>query len=147
MYGSASWCKLHHRWKQYGTTNWGRLGLSIGGRVPWVLRYPLRMQNPVSPLFNQLQDALGYQFRCGTLLLEAVTHPSFKSTNPSDQRLEWVGDGEPSIILFFLQTYRSDLKAQLSLTSWSCDTFTKNTPRPLLDNSHWHGLKLCAHQR
>ena len=73
------------------------LGLSMGGRVPWMLRYPLRPQTPVSPLFTELQDALGYRFRCGTLLLEAVTHPSFKSTDcTSYQRLEWVGDGELS---------------------------------------------------
>ena len=78
------------------------LGLSMGGRVPWMLRYPLRPQTPVSPLFTELQDALGYRFRCGTLLLEAVTHPSFKSTDcTSYQRLEWVGDGELSNRLLF----------------------------------------------
>jgi endoribonuclease Dicer len=72
------------------------LGLSFGGPVPWPLRYEW---NPghgnVSPLFTSLTERLGYEFKCGNLLIEAVSHPSFQYTSlPSYQRLEFLGDGE-----------------------------------------------------
>ncbi|KAI0668445.1 hypothetical protein C8Q78DRAFT_1081310 [Trametes maxima] len=50
------------------------LGISVGGPTPW-------------------NDALGYDFKHGQLLLEAVTHPSFASDDSSSyQRLEFLGD-------------------------------------------------------
>ena len=72
------------------------LGLSIGGPSPWRVRYShLLRESPLSPLFLELQETLGYDFRNGRLLLEAVTHPSFGSTDSTSyQRLEFLGDGK-----------------------------------------------------
>lgn len=72
------------------------LGLSFGGPVPWPLRYrwSLKPVN-VSPLFTSLMERLGYEFKCGGLLIEAASHPSFQYTSlPSYQRLEFLGDGK-----------------------------------------------------
>ena len=71
------------------------LGLSFGGPVPWQLRYGWRLKRVnVSPLFTSLTERLGYEFKCGNLLIEAVSHPSFQYTSlPSYQRLEFLGDG------------------------------------------------------
>ena len=72
------------------------LGLSFGGSVPWPLRYGWRIEHVnVSPLFTSLTERLGYEFKCGNLLIEAVSHPSFQYTSlPSYQRLEFLGDGK-----------------------------------------------------
>lgn len=71
------------------------LGLGFGGPLPWPARYDRLMDSPVPVMFNEVQEILGYEFRCGHLLIEAVTHPSFRSpTNSSYQRLEFMGDGE-----------------------------------------------------
>lgn len=71
------------------------LGLCFGGPLPWHQRYGGKIASSEVPaLFSGLQEVLGYQFRCGHLLLEAVTHPSFRSwESPSYQRLEFLGDG------------------------------------------------------
>ncbi|KAH8100190.1 hypothetical protein BXZ70DRAFT_174315 [Cristinia sonorae] len=70
------------------------LGLSFGGPIPWTLRYAGQNEHhPVSALFRPLQESLGYNFRDGRLLVEAMTHPSFRSTDSSSyQRLEFLGD-------------------------------------------------------
>ncbi|KAH9857576.1 hypothetical protein C2E23DRAFT_720089 [Lenzites betulinus] len=70
------------------------LGVSFGGPSPWSIRYGLRMpKSEPSPLFVTLQETLGYTFEHGQLLLEAVSHPSFASTDSSSyQRLEFLGD-------------------------------------------------------
>lgn len=72
------------------------LGLSFGGPVPWPLRYGWSLEHVnVSPLFTSLMERLGYEFKCGNLLIEAVSHPSFQYTSlPSYQRLEFLGDGK-----------------------------------------------------
>ena len=71
------------------------LGLSFGGPAPWPVRFPEQPPSLVSPLCWELQTKLGYEFKCGKLLLEAVTHPSFRSNDSSSyQRLEFLGDGE-----------------------------------------------------
>lgn len=72
------------------------LGLSFGGTAPWYVRYSGTLtEAPAAPLFAGLQEALGYTFKHGNLLLEAMTHPSFRSTDCSSyQRLEFLGDGE-----------------------------------------------------
>ena len=74
------------------------LGLSFGGPVHWSLRYGWRLKHVnVSPLFTSLMERLGYEFKCGDLLIEAVSHPSFQYTSlPSYQRLEFLGDGKRS---------------------------------------------------
>lgn len=70
------------------------LALSLGGPLSWTVRYKERPKTAVSPLFMELQEELGYRFRCGQLLVEAVTHPSFRSADSSSyQRLEFLGDG------------------------------------------------------
>ncbi|EMD34372.1 hypothetical protein CERSUDRAFT_55073 [Gelatoporia subvermispora B] len=70
------------------------LGLSFGGPLPWTARYGGRLPaKDASPLFTELQEVLGHQFKHGQLLLEAVTHPSFGSyETTSYQRLEFLGD-------------------------------------------------------
>ena len=72
------------------------LGLSFGGPVPWSLRYGWSLKHVnVSPLFTSLTERLGYGFKCGDLLIEAASHPSFQYTSlPSYQRLEFLGDGK-----------------------------------------------------
>lgn len=72
------------------------LGLSFGGPVPWSLRYGWSLKRAcVSPLFTSLMERLGYEFKCGDLLIEAASHPSFQYTSlPSYQRLEFLGDGK-----------------------------------------------------
>ena len=79
----------------------GALGLSFGGPSPWPLRYGWRLKHVnVSPLFTSLMERLGYEFKCGNLLIEAVSHPSFQYTSlPSYQRLEFLGDGK---IVYFV---------------------------------------------
>ncbi|KAI8999078.1 hypothetical protein BD414DRAFT_527097 [Trametes punicea] len=70
------------------------LGISLGGPNPWGIRYGCRLPElEPSPLFTTLQETLGYRFKHGQLLLEAVSHPSFGSTDCSSyQRLEFLGD-------------------------------------------------------
>ncbi|CDO68911.1 hypothetical protein BN946_scf185000.g54 [Trametes cinnabarina] len=70
------------------------LGVSCGGPNPWNIRYAFRLPvSQPSPLFATLQETLGYQFKHGQLLLEAITHPSFGSMDSSSyQRLEFLGD-------------------------------------------------------
>ncbi|KAJ6620284.1 hypothetical protein B0H10DRAFT_2359801 [Mycena sp. CBHHK59/15] len=69
------------------------LGLDFGGPIPWCIRYRVPERSPVSSMFSALEEALGYSFRSGKLLVEALTHPSFdnQSTN-SYERLEFLGD-------------------------------------------------------
>lgn len=72
------------------------LGLSVGGALPWSLRYS-RPPEPslVPPVFADLQALMGYEFHRGELLVEAITHPSFTtSAGSSYQRLEFLGDGK-----------------------------------------------------
>lgn len=69
------------------------LQLCFGKGEPWSSKYPPKSPALVPSLFNSLQSALGYQFRSGSLLREAFTHPSSASDTPSYQRLEFLGDG------------------------------------------------------
>ncbi|GLB35495.1 putative dicer dimerisation domain containing protein [Lyophyllum shimeji] len=71
------------------------LGLSFGGPLPWSLRYDRDpVPCPVSSLFVELEENLGYTFHRSELLIEAITHPSFCSSvgGASYQRLEFLGD-------------------------------------------------------
>lgn len=72
------------------------LGLSFGGSQPWSVRYSRPpYKSPVPPLLLDLQARIGYEFHRGEILVEAMTHPSFcSSDNPSYQRLEFLGDGQ-----------------------------------------------------
>jgi ribonuclease-3 len=58
---------------------------------------------PRDPSLAALQERLGYQFRNGALLEEALTHPSFaqqeKHAMPHNQRLEFLGDAVLNLIL------------------------------------------------
>ncbi|KAJ7090340.1 hypothetical protein B0H15DRAFT_838200 [Mycena belliarum] len=76
------------------------LGLNFGGPAPWSVRYPLRKLSPVSSMFSVLEESLGYSFRDGTLLLEALTHPSFDNQNTSSyERLEFLGDAVLDLVV------------------------------------------------
>ena len=71
------------------------LGLSMGGPLPWSLRYSRPPEPSLIPsIFADLQASMGYDFHRGELLVEAITHPSFTtSAGSSYQRLEFLGDG------------------------------------------------------
>ena len=72
------------------------LGLCFGGATPWEERYGLPEQVNTAPLFTKLQTEIGYTFRNGRLLQQAMTHDSFQSHGAggtSYQRLEFLGDG------------------------------------------------------
>ncbi|KAH9930958.1 uncharacterized protein B0H18DRAFT_1093485 [Fomitopsis serialis] len=96
------------------------LGLSFGGPCPWNMRYSGRIAaSPVASLFSDLQAALGYQFRSGKLLLEAVTHPSFGSLETSSyQRLEFMGDALIDVVVMKYM-YDKYPKANSGQLSWA----------------------------
>ncbi|GAA5839253.1 hypothetical protein JCM11251_006019 [Rhodosporidiobolus azoricus] len=71
------------------------IGLELDGIVVWddfARRYghPGAVQ-PVSPDFRPIEEALGHSFKHGTLVVEALTHPS-KVDSVSFERSEWLGD-------------------------------------------------------
>ncbi|KAJ7273027.1 hypothetical protein C8J57DRAFT_1449631 [Mycena rebaudengoi] len=69
------------------------LGLDFGGPTPWTIRYRTPERSPVSSMFTALEDSLGYTFRSGQLLAEALTHASFDDlTSSTYERLEFLGD-------------------------------------------------------
>ncbi|KAJ7118771.1 hypothetical protein C8R44DRAFT_841231 [Mycena epipterygia] len=69
------------------------LGLDFGGPAPWGIRYSTRETSPVPRMFCGLEESLGYSFRSGKLLVEALTHSSFDNqTTNSYERLEFLGD-------------------------------------------------------
>lgn len=74
------------------------LGIGLGGPTPWAVRYAgVKQKTPASHMFAGVQERMGYAFNRGELLVEAVTHPSFKTQGGSSyQRLEFLGDGECS---------------------------------------------------
>ncbi|THH31544.1 hypothetical protein EUX98_g2658 [Antrodiella citrinella] len=94
------------------------LGLGFGGPIPWQLRYTGQVENhPVSALFRTLEEQLGYQFRNGRLLVEAMTHPSFKSTDSTSyQRLEFLGDALIDLVTmrYLYNKFPSATSGQLS---------------------------------
>jgi endoribonuclease Dicer len=71
------------------------LGLSLGGPLPWTIRYSRKAVGTVTAaLFQEVQAALHYEFFNGKFLVEANTHPSVDNVSGSSyQRLEFVGDG------------------------------------------------------
>ncbi|KZS98895.1 P-loop containing nucleoside triphosphate hydrolase protein [Sistotremastrum niveocremeum HHB9708] len=69
------------------------LKLCFGGSDDWRTRYQLPEPSPTPVLFQPLEEALGYKFRNGKLLAEALTHPSFGlNEGACYQRLEFLGD-------------------------------------------------------
>ncbi|TFY62422.1 hypothetical protein EVJ58_g3872 [Rhodofomes roseus] len=96
------------------------LGLSFGGPCPWNMRYSGRIPpSPVASLFIDLQEVLGYQFRSGKLLLEAMTHPSFGSLETSSyQRLEFMGDALIDVVVMKYM-YDKFPKANSGQLSWA----------------------------
>ncbi|RPD59261.1 hypothetical protein L226DRAFT_510467 [Lentinus tigrinus ALCF2SS1-7] len=93
------------------------LGLSFGGPAPWYVRYShLCPEAPVSPLFKDLQERLVYSFSHGQLLLEAITHPSFRTDNSSYQRLEFLGDALVDLVVtdYLYRKFPSATSGQLS---------------------------------
>ncbi|THV05043.1 type III restriction enzyme [Dendrothele bispora CBS 962.96] len=94
------------------------LGMTFGGSLPWCLRYQ-REELFVPKLFSQLQDNLGYTFRNGCLLREAVTHPSFASVEETSsyQRLEFLGDAilNLAVVHYLYKKFPAATSAQLAL--------------------------------
>lgn len=76
------------------------LGLDFGGPAPWAIRYSTREASPVPRMFCALEESLGYSFRSGKLLVEALTHPSFDNqTTNSYERLEFLGDAVLDLVV------------------------------------------------
>ncbi|KAJ7043100.1 hypothetical protein C8F04DRAFT_1287110 [Mycena alexandri] len=76
------------------------LGLNFGGPTPWNIRYRIPQASPVPSVFSGLEEALGYSFRDGKLLVEALTHASFDNgTTNSYQRLEFLGDAVLDLVV------------------------------------------------
>ncbi|ESK86769.1 type iii restriction enzyme [Moniliophthora roreri MCA 2997] len=95
------------------------LGLGFGGLAPWSMRYERVEKVAVSPMFASLEESLGYKFRNGELLREAVTHPSFSSysATSSYQRLEFLGDAilDLVVIHYLYRKFPSATSHQLAL--------------------------------
>lgn len=74
------------------------LGLCFGGPRPWHERYRLSGQvreMPVGVGLLSLQEILGYRFKHGQLLTQAVTHRSFgQASTHCQEREEFLGDGK-----------------------------------------------------
>lgn len=74
------------------------LGLCFGGPDPWHERYALTkdvLEAPVGPNLVQLEKMLGYKFKHGQLLMQALTHRSFVGgSTHCQEREEFLGDGE-----------------------------------------------------
>ena len=74
----------------------------------------------MSPALESLQARLGYVFRQPALLLEAVTHPSYRQEHPgegdSNQRLEFLGDAVLQLILTerLFELFPADREGMLS---------------------------------
>jgi endoribonuclease Dicer len=76
------------------------LGLDFGGPAPWNIRYSIPELSLVPSVFSELQETLGYSFRSGKLLLEALTHSSFDNqTTNSYERLEFLGDAVLDLVV------------------------------------------------
>ena len=105
------------------------LGLSFGGPVPWSLRYGWRLKHlNVSPLFTSLTERLGHEFKCGNLLIEAMSHPSFQYTSlPSYQRLEFLGDGKKVHFIIGSEAHGSPALIELVIMRYLYHRFPKAT--------------------
>ena len=74
------------------------LGLCFDGPRPWHERYQLTedvRQLPVGRSLQPLEEQLGYKFKHGQLLMQALTHRSFAGASTHCQeREEFLGDGK-----------------------------------------------------
>ncbi|KAJ7184338.1 hypothetical protein C8R46DRAFT_1158684 [Mycena filopes] len=76
------------------------LNLDFGGPTPWNIRYRVPQTSAVPSMFSALEEVLGYSFRDGKLLVEALTHASFDNeTTNSYQRLEFLGDAVLDLVV------------------------------------------------
>ncbi|KAF8432446.1 hypothetical protein L210DRAFT_960898 [Boletus edulis BED1] len=94
------------------------LGLSMGGPLPWSLRYSRPPESSlIPPMFADLQASIGYEFHRSELLVEAITHPSFTtSAGSSYQRLEFLGDAVIDLVIMrhLFQQFPDATSGQLS---------------------------------
>ncbi|KAG8783913.1 Dicer-like protein 1 [Serendipita sp. 397] len=100
-----------------------KLGLCFGGIKSWQDRYTsVRMDVDQSSPFPALEESLGYQFKNKSLLVEAVTHPSFAHGGASYQRLEFLGDAILDFVTmdYFFNNYPTATSAQLSRARARC---------------------------
>ncbi|PVG02206.1 hypothetical protein CPB86DRAFT_614430 [Serendipita vermifera] len=100
-----------------------RLGLCFGGENVWWERYDqtgslVKVNSP----FPEVEEVLGYRFRDKTLLLEALTHPSFAKGGTSYQRLEFLGDAVLDLVTMdhFFKTYPTAQSGKLSRARARC---------------------------
>lgn len=75
-----------------------KLGLSVGGEVPWSLRYtphPIPTDLNTPPTLYSLEKLLGYHYERPNLALDALRHRSVLSQTSEEacyERLEFLGD-------------------------------------------------------
>ncbi|KIY67664.1 hypothetical protein CYLTODRAFT_396636 [Cylindrobasidium torrendii FP15055 ss-10] len=93
------------------------LGMAFGGLELWSTRHPPADRFPVPPMFSEMQDALGYRFRNGRLLVQAVRHQSC-TDGESYERLEFLGDAVVDIVVvgFLFRKFPKATSAQISLS-------------------------------
>ncbi|KAG2020892.1 type III restriction enzyme-like protein, variant 2 [Coprinopsis cinerea AmutBmut pab1-1] len=95
------------------------LGVEFGGPLPWEMRYERKGPAEVATthLFDTLQERLGYTFHSNSILVEAVTHPSFATDGPSYQRLEFLGDAILDLVVvhYLYEKFPEANSHQLSL--------------------------------
>lgn len=100
-----------------------RLGLCFGGTVPWAERYPkVELAFSSSSPFPPLEENLGYTFKDKSLLVEALTHPSFVSGSASYQRLEFLGDAVLDLVTVehFFHLYPNATSGKLTRARARC---------------------------
>ncbi|KAF7323232.1 hypothetical protein HMN09_00103900 [Mycena chlorophos] len=93
------------------------LGMHMGGTIPWSLRYSAPpAASRVPGMFLDLQERLGYTFTSGTLLVEALTHPSFQNDTTNYERLEFLGDAVASLVVmdYMYRTFPSATPDELA---------------------------------
>ena len=79
------------------------LGLCFGGSEPWTKRFPPQKNIQPLSIFTALQEKLQHTFQDGSLLNEAVKHPTFDDWDvPCYQRLEFLGDGQLFMPKYYL---------------------------------------------
>ena len=98
------------------------LGLCFGGSVAWSERYQIGQQMPVMPVgpaLRTLEEQLGYTFKHGQLLQQALTHRSFSNAQTHCQeREEFLGDGERGC--------QYDLMSKTDMSAQLCSTITSS---------------------
>lgn len=97
-----------------------KLNLCFGGTKPWGERESAKvlveLPSFIPPALEALEVKLGYKFRNGRILLQAMTHRSYSAAETHCyEREEHLGDGESTEFLFICYTILTYLVDKLKL--------------------------------